>query len=197
VYGPSSIGQYPQIATTHQKASLPRLPSPHDENPAPSHLKSGYNNETVIRNYDECVRQSALLCRLPHFDRSSYKPCNQVGNTLYGEGCKQDLVGLVDNLDEVHRRVCPFAPSSTHHRLQMLLTLPVLLSGSVCTNSDTCGARTILPTSYTLSSQVLDISDQPFSPGVSTDARTGEPSTVRMSVSNVFGYIPAAVRQTR
>jgi hypothetical protein len=88
------------------------------------------------------------LKRLRRLDRSSSEFQDQVSNILYGEEYKQwvpniqgdDLVGLVDYLDKVRCRVSPLYPRSSHHRLSMISTPPVPLSGSVCVNSGTYAA---------------------------------------------------------
>ena len=87
---------------------------------------------------------SPALQQLHHLDRSLPNFHDQLCNVLYGEEYTQcapnlqgkDLVWIVNYLDKVRRHVLlPRSPLS-QRRLSMVSILPVLLSASVCVNSE-------------------------------------------------------------
>ena len=85
-----------------------------------------------------------FLQQLRLLDRSLSGFHDQLTKVLYGEGYQQrvansqgdDLVWLVDYLDRVCRHVAFPTFRSSLHRLSMILSPPVALSGSVCSNSN-------------------------------------------------------------
>ena len=89
------------------------------------------------------------LTQLRRLDKSSPTFQDQVSNILYGEeytrwmsGLQgEDLVGLVDYLDDVRRRVSLFRSHLTRSRPSMLSIPVVPPSGSVCENSEIYAAQ--------------------------------------------------------
>ena len=137
------------------------------------------------------------LEQLRSLDESSLEFQDQVSNILAGKQFKDwvptiqddDVVGLVDYLDKVRRR---FSLAS------FLLILPKALdtldpAGSAfrrCLRElrHVCGTRTILPPSYTLSSQILRVGPHPVAAGGSGDVYKGTLNGLRVCIKRVRIY---------
>ena len=133
------------------------------------------------------------LQQLYHLNRSSPDFHDQLCSVIYGEEYREsvpnlqgeDLVCLVDYLDEVRRHISP--PRSLLKQTQVLGRLnPSSATSRKCQRElrTICGARGILPTSYTISSYLLNICD-PFAAGEHGDVYEGTLDGVRVCVKRV------------
>ncbi|KAF9642667.1 kinase-like protein [Thelephora ganbajun] len=121
------------------------------------------------------------LEQLRRLKSSSSKFHDQLSNILYGQEYKQwvqgirgdEAMGLVDYLD---RALDTLDPASSGFR-KCLRELRHI-----------CGARTILPTSYALSSQVLVVGRQPVASGGSGDVYEGTLNSLKVCVKRVRIY---------
>ena len=140
---------------------------------------------------------TGLLPRLHLLDRSSSTFHDQLSGILYGEEFKQQalnlqndgLVWLVDYLDNVRRRVSLFC--SLLKQAQALDALdPASPAFRKCLRElrNICGTRMILPTSYTLSSSLLNIGRQPVASGGSGDIYKGTLNGLNVCVKRVRVY---------
>ena len=125
---------------------------------------------------------SPALQKLHNLDVSSPNFQDQLCNTLYGKEYMDGVQGLegddptwlVNYLDKVRLRI-----SFTRSIFKPAQTLNVLEPSSVASRKclrelrSLCGKMRILPTSYTLSSHLLDIHPQPFAAGSSGDVHHG------------------------
>ena len=141
---------------------------------------------------------SPALQELHNLDTSSSNFQDQLCNTLYGKeymNCVQNLEGddptwLVNYLDKVRLRV-----SFTHSILKPAQTLDILEPSSVASRKclrelrNLCGKMGILPTSYTLSSHLLDIHPQPFAAGGFGDVYHGTLDGSTVCIKRVRVYI--------
>ena len=140
---------------------------------------------------------TGLLSQLHLLNRSSSTFHDQLSSILYGEEFKQQapnlesdgLVWLVDYLDKVRRRV-----SFPHSSLKQPQALDILDPASCpfrkCLRElrNICGTRMILPTSYTLSSSLLNIGRQPVASGGSGDIYQGTLNGLAVCVKRVRVY---------
>ena len=141
---------------------------------------------------------SPALQKLNNLDTSSPNFQDQLCNTLYGKeytDCVQGLKGgdptwLVNYLDMVRLRV-----SFTHSIFMPAQTLDILEPSSVASRKclrelrSLCGKMRIVPTSYTLSSHLLDIHPQPFAAGGFGDVYHGTLDGSSVCVKRVRVYI--------
>ena len=110
-----------------------------------------YLPHLLIAHYPNSARvflmsspSSPVLQQLRHLDRSLPNFHDQLCNVLYGEEYTRcapniqgdDLVCIVDYLDKVRPRVLLPRPPLSQRRLSTVSILPVLLSASVCVNSE-------------------------------------------------------------
>ena len=137
------------------------------------------------------------LQKLYHLNRPSPDFHDQLCSVLYGEEYQkcvpnlqgEDLVYLVNYLDEVHRHISPLR--SLLKPAQALDYLnPSSYASRKCRRElrTICGARGILPTSYTLSSDLLNISPDPFAAGGYGDVYEGTLDGSRVCVKRVRVY---------
>jgi len=140
---------------------------------------------------------SSLSLRLHRLGRSSPNFHNQLCNVLYGEDYVQyvqnlqgdDVVWFVDFLDKVRRRVA--LPRSPLKPVQALNDLdPCSTAARKCLRElrTICGARAILPTPYTLSSDLLNIDPNPFVSGGFGDVYKGTLDSSRVCIKCVRTY---------
>ena len=135
------------------------------------------------------------LQRLRNLDRSSSEFQDQVCNLLYEEEYQKclpglqgdDLVWLVEYLNEVRRRFPP--PSLAPLRLSQVLD-DLDSSGPAfrkCLRElrRICGAKGILPASYTLSSDLLSIGSDPFASGGYGDVYEGTLDGSRVCIKRI------------
>ena len=146
------------------------------------------------------------LQKLYHLNRSSPDFHDQLCDVLYGEEYRkcapnlqgEDLVWLVDYLDEVRRHVSP-----PHSLLKPAQTLDCLNPSSVASRKcqrelrTICGARGILPTSYTLSSDHLSVSPDPFAAGEYGDLHEGTLDGSKVRIKRVWVYHEGPERATK
>ena len=138
------------------------------------------------------------LQQLRHLNRSSSGFHDQLSKVLYGERYKQcvpdlqgdDLLWLVDYLDKVRCRISsPYSPLKSAQALDCLD--PSTAASRKCLRElrTTCGARGMLPTSYTLSSDLLNISPEPFAAGGYGDVYEGTLDGSRVCIKRVKAYV--------
>ncbi|KAF9644868.1 kinase-like protein [Thelephora ganbajun] len=145
------------------------------------HLMNNRQSVSPCQNASSLMSSLGLLEQLRRLNRSSSKFQDQVSNILYGQEYKQwaqgvqsdDLVGLVDYLDKALDALDP----AGHGFRKCLRELRHI-----------CGARTILPTSYALSSSLLIISGQPVASGSSGDLYEGTLNGSKVCVKRVRVY---------
>ena len=137
------------------------------------------------------------LQQLHRLDGSSSEFHDQLGNILYGEEyrrCAQDLQGddlvwLVDYLDKVRRHVAlPFSPPELLQALGGLDPSSAAFRKCLRELKNICGAEGILPTSYTLSSHLLNIGSDPFASGGYGDVFEGIHDGSRVCIKRVRVY---------
>ena len=141
---------------------------------------------------------SSALQKLHNLDASSPDFQDQLCNTLYGKEYMDGVQGLegddptwlVNYLDKVRLRV-----SFTHSMFKPAQTLDVLKPSSVASRKclrelrSLCGKMGIVPTSYTLSSHLLDIHPQPFAAGGFGDVYHGTLDGSAVCIKRVRVYI--------
>jgi len=124
---------------------------------------------------------SPALQKLHDLDRSLSEFHDQLSNVLYGEEYTRcvkdfqgnDLVWLVDYLDKVRRRIAPpYSPFKSAQALDGLAPSSAGFRKCLRELRSICGAKGILPTSYTLSSH-LTIGPDPFASGGYCDVYHG------------------------
>ena len=147
-----------------------------------------------------------VLQKLYHLNRSSQDFRDQLSNVLHGEEYQQcvpnlhgeDLVRFVDYLDEVCRRIPP-----PHSLLKPAQTLDCLNPSSDASRRcqrelrTICGARGILPTSYTLPSNHLSVSPDPFAAGGYGDVHEGTLDGSKVCIKRVRAYQEGPQRATK
>ncbi|KAF9645415.1 kinase-like protein [Thelephora ganbajun] len=124
---------------------------------------------------------SPALHRLHHLNASSPDFHDQLCNVLYGQEYQQcvlnlqddDLVWIVDYLDKALNGLDPSGAASRKCLREL---------GSICSTN------AILPTSYTLSADLLDISTDPFAWGGCGDVYRGTLNGSRVCVKRVRIY---------
>ena len=140
---------------------------------------------------------SSTLQQLHRLNRSSPDFHDQLCNVLYGEEYVQcvpniegeDLVWLVDYLDKVNRCVAP--PHSLLKPAQALDGLdPPSPASRKCLRElrSRCGTGAILPTSYTLSPDLLSIAPEPFASGGFGDVYKGTLNGSRVCIKRARVY---------
>ena len=141
---------------------------------------------------------SPALQKLNNLDRFSSNFQDQLCNILYGKeytDCvpgleSDDPTWLVNYLDKVCLRVSP-----TRSTFKPVQTLNVLKPSGVASRKclhelrSLCGMIRILPTSYTLSSHLLDIHPQPFAIGGFADVYDGTFNGSRVCIKRVRVYL--------
>ena len=134
------------------------------------------------------------LQKLHHLSRSFH---DQLSDILYGDEYQQcvpglqgdDLVWLVEYLDKARHYVPP-----SRSPLRQAQVLDVLDSSSAASRKclrelrSTCGTKGILPTSYTLSSHLLNIGPDPFASGGFGDVYKGTLDGSRVCIKRVRAY---------
>ena len=140
---------------------------------------------------------SPVLQRLDHLDGSLSGFHDQLHDLLYGEEYHQcvrdlqgdDLVWLVDYLDRVRPRVTvrhsPLKPAQVFDNLN-----PSSAASRKCLRElrSICGASGILPTSDTLSSDLLAIDPHPFTSGGYGDVYAGTLNGSRVCIKRMRVY---------
>ena len=135
--------------------------------------------------------------QLYHLDRTSSTFHDQVSEILYGEEYNQwiptvqddDLVMVVDILDKVRFHVShlrsPLKPPQTLDSLD-----PASPAFRKCLRElrHTCGARTVLPPSHTLSSETLTVGRRPIASGGSGDVYEGFLGDSKVCVKRIRIY---------
>ena len=140
---------------------------------------------------------SPILQKLDRLSRSTSGFHDQLSDLFDGDEYKQcvpnlqgdDLAWLVDYLDKVRRRIIP--PHPPLKPTQTLDDLDPASSGSQkCLHelSYICGTRAILPTSYTLSSSLLNVGHHPVASGGSGDVYKGSFNGSGVCVKRVRVY---------
>jgi len=140
----------------------------------------------------------ALQQQIHRLNRSSPGFHDQLSEVLYGEEYRHcvpdlrgdDLVWLIDYLDKVYRHVT--FPCSTLKPAQAFDGLdPSSATSRKCLRElgSICGARGILPTSYTLSSQLLNVGPDPFASGGYGDVYKGTLDGEKVCVKRVRVYL--------
>jgi len=123
-----------------------------------------------------------LLNQLRGLDPSSSTFRDQVSNILYGEEYKRwmpniqgdDLAGLVDYLDKVrHPVLLVRSPLNLRQALEILDPTSPAFRKCLQELRHICGARTILPRSSAVFSQVLTVGELPVASGGSGDLYNG------------------------
>jgi len=138
-----------------------------------------------------------VLQKLHRLNGYSSRFHTQLSNVLYGEEYQrcvpnlqgEDLVWLVDYLDKV--RCCVALPHSTLKPAQVLDGLePSSAAFRKCLRElrSICGTKGILPASYMLSSQLLNISSDPFARGGYGDVHKGTLNGSRVCVKRIRVY---------
>ena len=139
-----------------------------------------------------------VLQQLRHLDKSSPDFHDQLRKVLYGEEYMQcvpnlqgdDLVWLIDYLDKVCHRI-----TSSYSQLKSAQALDCLDPSTAASRKilrelrTICGVRGMLPTSYTLSSDLLNISPDPFAAGVYGDVYEGSLDGSRVCIKRVKAYV--------
>ena len=141
---------------------------------------------------------SPALQKLHNLDTSSSNFQDQLCNALYGKeymDCIQGLKGddptwLVNYLDKVRLRV-PLAHSIFKSTQALNVLEPSSVASRRCLRElrSLCGKMRILPTSYTLSSHLLDIHPQPFAAGGFGDVHHGTLNGSAVCIKRVRAYI--------
>ena len=146
------------------------------------------------------------LQQLYHLNRSSPDFHDQLSSVIYGEEYQkcapnlqgEDLMCLVDYLDEVRRHISP-----SRSQLKLAQTLDFLNPSSTASRKcqrelrTICGARGILPTSYTLSSNHLSVSPDPFAAGGYGDVHEGTLDGLKVCIKRVRAYQEGPQRATK
>jgi len=138
------------------------------------------------------------LQQLDRLNRSLPNFHDQLNDIIHGQEYIQcvpdlrveDLAWLVDYLDEVRRRVVlPYSPLKPQQALGALD--PSSPASRKCLRElrSICGARAVLPTSYTLSSDTLNIGPDPFASGGYGDVYQGTLNGSTVSVKRVRVYL--------
>ena len=146
------------------------------------------------------------LQQLRRLNRSSSGFHDQLSKVLYGERYKQcvpdlqgdDLLWLVDYLDKVRRRISsPYSPLKSAQALDCLD--PPTAASQKCLHElrTICGARGILPASYTLSSNHLSVSPDPFAAGGYGDVHEGTLDGSKVCIKRVRAYQEGPQRATK
>ena len=145
------------------------------------------------------------LQQLGQLNGSSPSFHDQLSKVLYGKEYKQcvpdlqrDDLMLVDYLDKVRRRIS--SPYSSLKSAQALDCLdPPTAASQKCLHElrTICGARGILPTSYTLSSNHLSVSPNPFAAGWYGDVYEGTLDGSRVCIRRVRVYQEGSQRATK
>jgi len=137
------------------------------------------------------------LTRLRHLDTSSSTFQDQISNILYGEEYKQwipnlqgdDLMGLVDYLDKVRRRISLLrSPLNLQQTLNALDPASSAFRKCLRELKNICGSKMILPTSYTVLSQLSHVNSQPVASGGSADVYEGTLGGSKVCVKRVRIY---------
>ena len=137
------------------------------------------------------------LQQLRSLNRASSEFCDQLSNILRGEAYKEyilnlqgnDLVSVIDYLDNVCCHVS--LPYFLLRPPQVLNSLDPPHSGFwECLDElrKICGSWMILPTSYTLSSSLLNVDCQPVASGGTGDVYEGTLNNSRVCVKRVRVY---------
>ena len=147
-----------------------------------------------------------VLQQLRHLDRSSPDFHDQLRKVLYGEEYMQcvpnlqgdDLVWLIDYLDKVCHRI-----TSSYSQLKSAQALdcldPSTATSRKCLRElrTICGASGMLPTSYTLSSDLLNVSPEPFAAGGYGDMYEGALGGPKVCTKRVRVYQEDPQKATR
>jgi len=137
------------------------------------------------------------LGQLRRPDKSSSKFHDQLREVLCGEEYKQwvpnisgeDLAWLVDYLDKVRRRITlPHSPLKSAQALDSLDPTSSCFCACLRELRHICGTMMTLPTSYTHSSSLMDISPQPVASGGSGDLYEGSLNGSKVCVKHVRVY---------
>jgi len=137
------------------------------------------------------------LTHLRHLDTTSPTFQDQVSNILYGEEYTrwvsdiqgEDLMELVDYLDKVGRRISLLrSPLNPHQVLNSLDPAIPAFRKRLRELRNICGSKMILPTSYMVSSNLLDISSRPVASGGSADVYEGTLNGSKVCVKRVRIY---------
>ena len=140
---------------------------------------------------------TGLLPQLHQLNRSSSTFQDQLSSILYGEEFRQQapnlpsdgLVWLVDYLDKVRRRVSfLLSPLKQPQTLDILDPASPAFRKCLRELRNLCGTRMKLPTSYTLSSSLLNIGRQPVASGGSGDIYKGTLNGSMVCVKRVRVY---------
>jgi len=140
----------------------------------------------------------ALLQQLRDLSRSSLGFHDQLSKVLYGEDYRQcapglqgdDLAWLVDYLDKVlHRIALPRSPLKLAQALDGLDSSSATFRKCLRELGSICGAKGILPTSYTLPSDLLNVDPDPFASGGFGDVYQGTLDGERVCVKRVRVYL--------
>lgn len=138
------------------------------------------------------------LQQLDRLDASSPEFGDQLKNVLYGQEYMEcvpnlegdDLEWIVEYLSKV-RRHTPLPTLHPFEQAQVLRDLdPSGLASRKCLRElrSICGARMILPASYTLSSHLLHISDDPFVSGGFSDVYEGSLNGSKVCIKRIRVY---------
>jgi len=134
------------------------------------------------------------LTQLRLLDTTSPTFHDQVSEILYGDeytrwmlGLQgEDLMGLVDYLDDVCRCMSLFSfPLNPQQVLNALKPDSPAFRKCLRELRNICGPKMILPTSYTVSSQLSNISSDPVAPGDFADVHEGTLSGSKVCVKRV------------
>ena len=140
---------------------------------------------------------SSTLQQLHHLDKSSPNFQDLLCNVFYGEGYRQsvpnlqgdDPMWLVDYLDKVRRQIAflhpPLNPTQALDGLD-----PSSAAFRKCLRElrSICGTRGILPASYMLSSDLLDVAPDPFASGGYGDVHKGTLDGSKVCIKRVRVY---------
>jgi len=141
---------------------------------------------------------SPALQQLHRLDRSSPEFHDQLCNVFYGEDYQKcvpnlqgdDLVWLVDYLDKVRRHVAfPYTPLKLSQAFDGLDPSSAAFRKCLRELKTICGARGMLPTSYTLSASLLAIGSDPFASGGYGDVYDGTLDGLRVCIKRVRVYV--------
>jgi len=137
------------------------------------------------------------LTLLRRLDTTSPTFHDQVSNILYGEEYirwvpdlqGEDLMELVDYLDKVGRRFSLLRSLLNLHQALNSLD-PTIPTFQKCLRElrNICGSKMILPTSYMVSSKLLDISSRPVTSGSSADVYEGTLKNSKVCVKRIRIY---------
>ena len=137
------------------------------------------------------------LTRLRRLDASSPTFHDQVDTILHEEEYRrwmsglqgEDLMGLVDYLDNVCRRVSLFSsPLNLRQALNALDPGSPAFRKCLREFKNICGPKMILPTSYTVSSQLSNINPHPVASGGSADVYEGTLNGSKVCIKRVRIY---------